>query len=222
MVACPPNHCPFGSICTCQAHLSWSQKNIAAIFYVNDTLSHTLVDPALRGSRAKRLADQTKLLPPLARAASNAPNPTPADVARRMRDIAAAAAANALSLARRAQQQLGVAERSGSERGPIVYPPIVQLRLSRECFDTQPLSQRLAAADDPSRPEPYQPGCELPDDFLVEPPPMSDAEAAAQDAASCGSSGRAATAAASSYRSTGPPRASGGVGQAQGAPNELM
>ena len=170
----------------CQVHLSWSQKNIAAIFYVNDTLSHSLLDPAARGSRAKRLADQTKLLPPLARGGSEAPESKLAGVARQMRDVAAAAATSALAMARRAQQQLGVVEGSGSGQRELVYPPIVQLRLSRECFDTEPLSQRLAAAEDRSRPEPYQPGCELPEDFLVEPPPLSDAEAAAQDSSSCG------------------------------------
>lgn len=55
-----------------QVHLSWKARSIVGIFYVNDTLSPALLRPDANGTRAKRLADETKLLPRAARAAAGA------------------------------------------------------------------------------------------------------------------------------------------------------
>ena len=142
--------------------LSWGLSDVHAIFYANDTLSPSLLREAGRGSHSRAHPAATagsaqdtgeEDVVALARAAKLfAANDTAAIAGAR----AAAAAARALAVAREVQALLLAAARqeqpgngapNRSAYADEVQPlPILQYRVSPECFAGEPLMRRVRAA----------------------------------------------------------------------------
>ena len=137
-----------------QVHMSWAPSDIAAIFYVNDTLSPDLVreaaphGPHRLPSMTKALADDTKLLPRAARGATIS-----AAVARKLQALSQKQAEHAYANALQVQRWLRNPPWMNATSGDDLFAyhrrteplPIVQYRISRECFDMQAASQRASS-----------------------------------------------------------------------------
>ena len=152
-------------------HLSWAPSDIAAIFYVNDSLSMQLVggrwNATDRGTaasqqttaqggaqavgslaslaRTRALAAHTKLLPRGLRRAPHDP-----DLAHQLQVLslqrAAKAHATALRVQRWLRSHLGLLAHHRS-----VEPlPVLQYRVSRECFDMHAVMARVHRRGDSS------------------------------------------------------------------------
>ena len=132
--------------------MSWQPSDIRGVFYVNDTLSPLLLERDVAADdvaqpvalqRTRRLADQTKLLPPSARGEAwrRLSAAGRADLARRLRETSLVHAAAALANARQAKALVE------KELGGGVDLPVLQYTLSPECFDTAAVRARAAQRD---------------------------------------------------------------------------
>ena len=108
-----------------EVHLSWNASDIKAIFYVNDTLTprRAPLPDALADARVGEEAARYR-----ARGVH-------ADLMDRALKAAQAAYGNAL-----------LAQKMMLNRTGDILLPVVQMKLTTECFDGRPLAQRLRAA----------------------------------------------------------------------------
>jgi len=146
-----------------QVHLSWRPQHITAIFYVNDTLTPSLLTSEKAARRTKALADLTKLLPASLRgdllmevAGGDHAAAGQASVGRshlneladRLRAVslerAAQAYERALLVQRWHRRSLHAGEPFHRRAQPL---PIVQYRITRECFDMHAAALRTGVVE---------------------------------------------------------------------------
>ena len=123
-----------------QMQLSWTPKDVRAVFYVNDSLTPALLLPgggadAAWRRRTRRLANQTKLLPRALR--EGARTPRLRALADRLVTLSRSRARAAYDRARTVARALELACQCDDPA-----PPVVQIRLSAENFDAEPAAQR--------------------------------------------------------------------------------